>query len=258
VTIMEKTSSPRKHLRLIGAMNSLLRTLSSPSDERDALSQSLDDAAFGLGADKTMLLLVSDVHSPRTRVLFARGFSDAQVRACERGDAADGPHLGLIRAAVVNGTVQVDHDAACTALPARSRAIVCAPILDNGAETPIGLLYLQQDGPAATLTSEGDVEWVTGYAAAIARLFGYYFQRLRSEQEVAGFTGGDRPANAPDLIGDSAQTQALRRGLHETYIPAAAAVDPDPVLILGEKGTGKDLIARYLHAYSARRRRRAL
>jgi len=43
--------------------------------------------------------------------------------------------------------------------------------------------------------------------------------------------------------------------LHETYIPAAEAPDPDPVLILGEKGTGKDLVARYLHAYSARRQR---
>jgi DNA-binding NtrC family response regulator len=43
--------------------------------------------------------------------------------------------------------------------------------------------------------------------------------------------------------------------LHEVYIPAAGAPDPDPLLILGEKGTGKDLVARYLHAWSARRDR---
>jgi DNA-binding NtrC family response regulator len=49
--------------------------------------------------------------------------------------------------------------------------------------------------------------------------------------------------------------QALRRQLHSTYIPAAGAPDPDPLLILGEKGTGKDLVARYLHAYCARRDR---
>jgi two-component system nitrogen regulation response regulator NtrX len=45
----------------------------------------------------------------------------------------------------------------------------------------------------------------------------------------------------------------LRRELHEIYIPALDAESPDPILILGERGTGKDLVARYLHAYSSRR-----
>ncbi|MCM2254670.1 MAG: sigma 54-interacting transcriptional regulator, partial [Vicinamibacteria bacterium] len=61
------------------------------------------------------------------------------------------------------------------------------------------------------------------------------------------------PENAPELIGDSAHVQALRRELHEVHIPAAEAPDPDPLLLLGEKGTGKDLVARYLRAYSSRR-----
>ena len=31
------------------------------------------------------------------------------------------------------------------------------------------------------------------------------------------------------------------------------AADPEPLLVLGESGTGKDLVARYVHAYGARR-----
>ncbi|HEX7185692.1 MAG TPA: sigma 54-interacting transcriptional regulator, partial [Thermoanaerobaculia bacterium] len=41
----------------------------------------------------------------------------------------------------------------------------------------------------------------------------------------------------------------------ETYIPALEAENPEPTLILGERGTGKDLIARYMHAFSSRRKR---
>jgi|CXWL01.1.fsa_nt_gi two-component system NtrC family response regulator len=58
--------------------------------------------------------------------------------------------------------------------------------------------------------------------------------------------------DAPEILGDSAHTQALRRSLHRTFIPALEVVRPEPVLLLGERGTGKDLVARYLHAYSRR------
>src|SRR5262245_39544868 len=60
---------------------------------------------------------------------------------------------------------------------------------------------------------------------------------------------------APEILGDSTHTQALRRALHETYIPTLDAESREPILILGEQGTGKDLVARYLHAYSSRCRK---
>jgi two-component system nitrogen regulation response regulator NtrX len=60
---------------------------------------------------------------------------------------------------------------------------------------------------------------------------------------------------APEILGDSAPIQALRRALQETYIPALETQNPEPILILGERGTGKDLVARHLHAGSVRHRR---
>jgi transcriptional regulator with GAF, ATPase, and Fis domain len=59
----------------------------------------------------------------------------------------------------------------------------------------------------------------------------------------------DTAADLPDLLGDSPGWRELRLAL-----PAIATSDL-PVLVLGESGTGKELVARALHALSARRRR---
>src|SRR5262249_41832362 len=50
------------------------------------------------------------------------------------------------------------------------------------------------------------------------------------------------------LVGSSAAMQALRRGVHERAGPGVA------VLIEGERGGGKGLVARQIHTRSARRR----
>ncbi len=99
-------------------------------------------------------------------------------------------------------------------------------------------------------------EWVTPYALALGQVLtlGFPAKQIEIEAEAKSIDI-KTPENAPELIGISVQTQALRQELHEIHIPAASAPDPDPILILGEKGTGKDLVTRYIYAYSARRNR---
>jgi DNA-binding NtrC family response regulator len=54
--------------------------------------------------------------------------------------------------------------------------------------------------------------------------------------------------NGPPIIGQSAPMQAVRRLIE------MAAPTPAPVLITGETGTGKELVAQTLHALSSRAR----
>jgi DNA-binding NtrC family response regulator len=87
-------------------------------------------------------------------------------------------------------------------------------------------------------------------------VFGVSFRHRRQAEELRALLDAAPPADdAPEILGDSAHTLALRRVLHETYIPSLEAENPEPILLLGERGAGKDLIARYLHAYSSRRKK---
>jgi DNA-binding NtrC family response regulator len=113
-----------------------------------------------------------------------------------------------------------------------------------------------QNGGLTEAYGEDDRAWLEGYSTAAGRIFGFYFRKERQERELRELLA-EAASNddAPEILGDSAHTQALRRALHEIYIPSLEAESPEPILLLGERGTGKDLIARYLHAFSARRKR---
>ncbi len=67
-------------------------------------------------------------------------------------------------------------------------------------------------------------------------------ERLRAPADVSG--------PIPDLVGESAAMQQVRQAV------LRAAASPFPVLIEGESGSGKELVARAVHAASARRNRR--
>ena len=117
------------------------------------------------------------------------------------------------------------------------------------------MVYFQNSGLTEAY-GEDDRAWLEGYATAVGRIFGFHFRQERQERELRErLEAAAASDDAPEILGDSAHTQALRRALHETYIPALEVENPEPVLILGERGTGKDLIARYLHAFSARHKR---
>jgi DNA-binding NtrC family response regulator len=88
-----------------------------------------------------------------------------------------------------------------------------------------------------------DVAGMLGLAATAAAPAVYEVrERVRAPQAAA--------ALIPDLVGESAAMTAVRQAVMR------AAASPFPVLIEGESGAGKELVARAVHAMSVRRGRR--
>lgn len=245
-------------------MNVVLRVLLGGGDEEDALMRSFEAAARGFGAQKALLLRVEQGEPLSLRRIAVSGLSEAQVQACERGESVPGVSSSVVRAVVATRQPKVienpylrppDMDET-PALLGQNFSVLCSPVLDPLRDVVLAVMYFQSTGlRVENCYTPDDLVWLDGYASTLGQAFGLHFHEQARERELQELLQGQqRPDDAPELIGDSAHTQALRRLLHETYIPATQAPDPDPVLILGEKGTGKDLVARYLYAYSARRK----
>ncbi len=259
------TPPGRDYAQLLGAMNELLAVLWNEGDEKAALHASFEAAALGFGAQKALVLLIEPGEPARLRAIHVVGnLTPQQVEACERGESVRGVSPSLIQRVIASGRPELiedprlKEDAARTpSLSGGPYSVLCAPILDPLRDAVLAVVYFQNNGLTEAYGG-ADLAWVEGWAAAVGKIFGFWFRHQRQSRELATLRA-DREAldsgNAPEILGDSAHTQALRRSLHETFIPALETEHPEPVLLLGERGTGKDLIARYLHAYSARRRK---
>jgi transcriptional regulator with GAF, ATPase, and Fis domain len=249
----------RDYAQLLEAMNEILAVLSSDGDEAAALLASFEAVARGFGAHKALLLLVEEPDPLHLRAIHVVGnLTPEQVRACERGESVHGVSPSLIHQVVKSGNPELIEDprlradAALTpSLAGGPFSVLCAPIRDPVREAVLAVVYLQNPGLTEAYDEE-DRAWLDKYATAAGRVFGFWFRKERQARELLELLETSDPA-APEILGDSAHTQALRRALHEIYIPALDAENPEPILILGERGTGKDLVARYLHAYSSRR-----
>jgi DNA-binding NtrC family response regulator len=253
----------RDYAQLLGAMNELLAVLWNEGDEEAALRASFEAAARGFGAQKALVLLVEkkeEGEAAGLRAVHTVGrLAPEQVKACERVDSVRGVSPSLIQRVIASGRPELiedprlKEDAAHTpSLSGGPYSVLCAPILDPLRGAVLAVVYFQNNGLTEAYGA-GDLAWVEGWAAAVGKAFGFWFRHQRQARELRELR--DEVEGAPEILGDSAHTQALRRSLHETFIPSLATENPEPILILGERGTGKDLIARYLHAYSARRRR---
>jgi two-component system response regulator AtoC len=123
----------------------------------------------------------------------------------------------------------------------RYRSTLAAPL--KAAEGVLGLIAVEVE--RADAFAEGDLRAL----AATARQAGLAIRNLRAllgAREEVRRLHEVQDVGAPPLLGDDPSMEEIRR-----RIGKAAAAD-SPVLITGETGTGKELVARRLHAESER------
>ena len=253
----------RDYVRLLGAMSNVMRALREEAPQEEVLRRSFRKAVEGFCSHRALLLLVDDEGEPPVlRRLEARGLTDAQVRACEMGESVKGVSSKLIRNVIRERRLRIIQNPFFLSPADRTYSLqgeqgelysaLCAPILDPSGTRIRAVVYLSNVGPdPAEAYGEADGEVLEEYTAALAHVFSVYFDKEKREDELRVLRARVG-ADVPELVGESAETQKLRRLLHEVYIPMAGTRDPEPLLILGETGTGKDLLARYIHAYGAR------
>jgi DNA-binding NtrC family response regulator len=106
--------------------------------------------------------------------------------------------------------------------------------LDERACLPVGVLERLVVGALPAAEAADTMAHITSCLVCLNT-----FSRLQSLHE------GDE--SRPRLVGDSAAVRALRE-----RVSRLAAMDEAPVLIAGERGTGKGVVAREIHALSRR------
>lgn len=244
------TPRDRDFAQLLQATELLLSVLTHAGDEQAALIASFEAAARGFGAQKALLLRVEAAAPLTLRALHHLGsLTPEQVSACERGQSVAGVSPSVIQRVVSEGASLVIADPRLSVDPSRTPSlaaspfsVLAAPIFDPLRDSVIAILYFQHGGLSESY-DDTDLRWLARYAEVVSQVFAYHF---RSRGELAAATQRTEahvqghPDEPPEILGDSAHTQALRRSLHEIYIPALEVERPEPILILGERGTGKE------------------
>ena len=170
-------------------------------------------------------------------------------------DGAGAPGIKAPVSATVAAYVREKGDSVLCAAPGSDRrfaasqslvsapvaSVLCVPVRQGG--RTLGALYADRLGSAPAF-NHSDLELAIAFAIALAAPWA---QAARQAQLEAGRAALERQLEAHhDLIGSS---PAMREVLS---LIKRAAPTPSAVLITGESGVGKELVARALHKQSAR------
>ena len=124
-----------------------------------------------------------------------------------------------------------------------SLSVLAVPLSHRNA--PIGLLYLESADPRVRFDEDNlQLATAAGFIASRALADALEFERLRTENVQLRAESEARH----EMVGESAAAHELYR-----LISRVSAAD-STVLVTGETGTGKELVARALHRNSARAR----
>jgi two-component system nitrogen regulation response regulator NtrX len=230
----------------------------------EALHASFEHFLRGLRGQVGLLLGVKTSDPLELEILYAKAMSPAQMDACVRGESVEGVSPSVIREAIkkrstvfIPNSQDVPERERTSSLEGDAYSVLCAPIIDSSTESVVAVVYLQNRG---VMEAFGDAdEAILGvYATGIGWGFGEHLntrrvqERLESERDR--FMRQQR-GGAPEIIGESVATKELVRVLEDHLIPSTTRQAPKPILILGDPGTGKEVVARYIHYYSPTRAR---
>jgi DNA-binding NtrC family response regulator len=266
MSTVEIAAEGRDYPRVIRAILDTIRVMDAEGDQTAALRQSFEEAAAGFGAEKALLLRVDESEAPKLVSLCATGLTPKQIAALEQGESIRGVSHTIIRDALETKQLQLMTHPSFRRKAGVTKAftdqddfsVLCAPILDHSRERSLAVMYFQNSGgPALTRAyQDSDARLFDAFCESVQRVFRVFFEKQETERQYQELLAGrERPEDTPDIIGNSPQTAALRLDLHEVWIPTIDTKEPAPILIRGETGVGKDLVARYLHAWSSRRNR---
>lgn len=213
----------------------------------------------------------SDARAARVEPIIIEEFIEV-LRVCQEHDEPDRA-LALVAARL---RASLAASAVAVILPGHTTPVAAACV-GNAALSPgewLGALHVCDTGQPSTLPApgaSGDVAWPVRYGATVVgALWGRWAAgRTLTPRDVSALldlvaaaigpavhqirehTRAQPPrVLVPELIGDSAGMTKVREAV------LRAATSPFPVLIEGESGAGKELVARAVHAASARRGRR--
>jgi transcriptional regulator with GAF, ATPase, and Fis domain len=237
----------------------LAQALAGEIDLEQLLGRLMRVAIENAGAESGHFIMEHD-GSPAIHVT---GRVDAVTVQSESGtplEAANTLPVTLVNLARRTGDTIVLDDAASDVQLAsdpyiarhRPRSIICMPVVNQG--HLIGTLYLENNLAAGVFTADRAqvlqiIAAQAGAALENARLFGEIRQlkdRLQAEnvyltEEIKTHQGFE------EIVG---RASSLRRVLDQ--VEQVAGTD-STVLIIGETGTGKELVARAIHEHSRRR-----
>ena len=231
----------------------VLKVVNSTLDLQEVLNRTMDLVLERLGAERGMIVLANRI---------TRELEIAAVRNLGREDEDEGRKLSesVVRRVIETREPVLAVDALTDGRFAGAESIVarhilsilCVPLAIR--DRLAGAIYVDHR-QSRHLFGPGDLEFLSAFAdqAAIAidnaRLYGEIDaarQRLKEENESLRREIFSRH-NLGSLIGRSRSISELKQMLEKV------AQSPSTVLIRGESGTGKGLVARIVHAISPQR-----
>jgi transcriptional regulator with GAF, ATPase, and Fis domain len=242
--------SDRHNQGRLVALYDMIRALNSETDADSLLESILDMALNVVGAERGMILLKSDgPENPDEFTVHVTRSVDAET---ER-DAESYSRSVVAEAGAGRSLLAIDaaHDERFSELKSVSlyniRSLMCVPLRSRG--KIIGTVYLDSRKNGMLFT-EDDLRFLEAFADHAALALENVVERARLEQQNRRLqSAAETRTRFANIIGRSPGMQAIF-GLIETV--ASSNV---PVLVQGQSGTGKELVARAIHFQGTRRRR---